>query len=309
MARRKKNAADYILPLNINGLQGRMLKAPAATKKQREILLVYGHHAMLERWWSLVENLTEYGNVTMPDLPGFGGMDSFNSIGVYPDLDAYADYLASFIKLRYRQKKVTIYAISFGFVVVTRMLQKYPELTKRVNMLVSVVGFMHHNDFVWSNRMKFFNKCTSRLFATRPISFLIRYLALNRPVIEFLTRVVPHSKHRFMEVTPEEFKATMNLEVELWQANDVRTHWLTTSQFFTLDNTTTHIDLPVIHVVSESDHYFNNLSVEQHMRQVFKDYKSFVAKSKAHTPQITANKKQAGVLLPLELRRMLNRKT
>ena len=69
-------AADYIQPLNMNGLTGRMLRAPATRKNaKREMLLLYGHHALLERWWGLVENLQEFGAVTMPDLPGFGGMD------------------------------------------------------------------------------------------------------------------------------------------------------------------------------------------------------------------------------------------
>src|SRR5581483_611837 len=113
------SAADYIVPLNINKLEGRMLYAPSTSSAQRNILLVYGHHAMLERWWSLVQNLTEYGNVTMPDLPGFGGMDSFYKIGRKPTIDDFADYLAAFIKLRFRRKRITIVAISFGFIVVT----------------------------------------------------------------------------------------------------------------------------------------------------------------------------------------------
>ena len=76
-------ATDYIEALDINGLRGRMLRAPATRKTaKREILLVYGHHALLERWWGLVENLQDFGTVTMPDLPGFGGMDSFAKIGI-----------------------------------------------------------------------------------------------------------------------------------------------------------------------------------------------------------------------------------
>jgi hypothetical protein len=97
----------------------------------------------------------------------------------------------------------------------------------------------------------------------------------------------------------------MDLEVKLWQGNDVRTHWLTTIQFFTLDNCGTRIDLPIIHVVSKEDHYFNNEIVKQHMLVVFKSYRRFVANSKAHTPSILADKKAMGVLLPTGLRRML----
>src|SRR5579884_3670087 len=143
------NPIDYIVPLEINKLEGRMLYIPGEKSSNREILLIYGHHGMLERWWSLVENLNEYGSVTMPDLPGFGGMDSFYKINRRPDIDAFADYLAAFIKLRFKRKRVAIVAISFGFVVVTRMLQRYPELTGKVDMLVSLVGFMHKDDFVY----------------------------------------------------------------------------------------------------------------------------------------------------------------
>src|SRR4051812_15783977 len=106
------NPADYIVPLNMNGLRGRMLKMPSANpNRQKEILLLYGHHAMLERWWGFVQNLNLYGNVTMPDIPGFGGMDSFHKAGRRPNVDAFADYLASFVKLRYKRKRITIVAI------------------------------------------------------------------------------------------------------------------------------------------------------------------------------------------------------
>jgi pimeloyl-ACP methyl ester carboxylesterase len=300
------NPADYIVPLNINGLDGRMLKAPSTSgAEQKEILLVYGHHAMLERWWTLVQNLQEYGNVTMPDLPGFGGMDSFSSINRYPDIDAFADYLAAFIKLRYRRKKFVVIGISFGFLVVTRMLQRYPELTKKVTLVVSIVGFMHKDDFVYPPRnRKIFARIT-RVFATRPVAIFIRYAGLNRFVLKTLYAKLPNSKRRMIEVSPEEFEATMNFEYQLWQANDVRTHWLTTSEFLKVDNCKKRIDLPIVHVASQQDHYFNNEIVKQHMLVVFKRYRQYTARSKAHTPSILADKKAAGVLLPLGLRRRL----
>jgi pimeloyl-ACP methyl ester carboxylesterase len=302
-----QNPADFIVPLNINGLDGRMLHVPASTKGSRDILLIYGHHAMLERWWGLVENLNEYGSVTMPDMPGFGGMDSFEKIGRHPDIDAFADYLAAFIKLRYRGKRVTIVGISFGFLVVTRMLQRYPELNKKVEMLISIVGFMHRDDFVYGRGRRNFYRRATRLFATRPAAFLIRYGALNRFVLKTLYAKLPNSKRRMIEVTPEEFNDTLEFEVKIWKANDVRTHWLTTSEFLNVDNCVKQVDLPVYHVVSEQDHYFNNNFVKQHMLVVFRDYHGYVARSKAHTPSILADKKAMRVLLPPGLRRALKK--
>ena len=70
-----RNPADYIVPLNINGLDGRLLHMPAPEGKSKnmEILFIYGHHSSIERWWGVVQVLNRYGAVTMPDLPGFGG--------------------------------------------------------------------------------------------------------------------------------------------------------------------------------------------------------------------------------------------
>lgn len=306
MARKlSENPADYIVPLNINGLDGRMLHVPAPRYKDREILLIYGHHAMLERWWTLVQNLNEYGAVTMPDLPGFGGMDSFARIGVKTNIDSYADYLAAFIKLRYRRKRVSIMAISYGFVIVTRMLQKYPELTGKVDLLVSQVGFMHKDDFLYPRPRRDFYRWATRVFATRPYAFFIRYALLNKYVLKTLYAKMPNSKRRMIEVTTEEFEATMDVEVKIWQANDVRTHWLTSSQFFTTDNCQKKIDLPVIHVISKEEQYFDNEIVKQHMLVVFKRYRRFTMNSKAHTPNILADKKATGVMLPPGLRRVL----
>ena len=304
-----RSPIDYIVPLDINGLEGRMLYAPSTHKtKKREILLVYGHHAMLERWWGLVENLTEYGNVTMPDLPGFGGMDSFSKLGRRPDIDSYADYLAAFVKMRYKRKRITIVGISFGFVIITRMLQKYPELTKKVDLLISIVGFMHKEDFVYSPRQRKLFVVVTRLFATRPVALFIRYACLNKYVLTSLYVRLPNSKRRMIEVTEEEFASTMDFEVKLWQANNVRTHWLTTCEFLQLDNCGKKIDLPIHHVISEQDHYFNNHVVEQHMQIVFNDYHQYIARSKAHTPSVLADKKAMRVLLPPELRRVLSKK-
>ncbi len=304
-----RSATDYIARLNINGLEGRQLHLPAPKnpKRQRNILLIYGHHAMLERWWGLVENLNDYGSVTMPDMPGFGGMDSFYKIKRKPTIDQYADYLAAYVKLRFKRKRITIVAISFGFVVVTRMLQKYPELAQKVDLIVSEVGFMHHDDFVYSARSKRLFRFLTRLFGTRIVSWIIRYTCLNKPVLKYLYTRMPNSKKRMIEITPEQFEESIDLEVKMWQANDVRTHWITNNEFLSLDNCQYKIDLPIHHVVSANDHYFDNETVKQHMLVVFNGYRQYTMNSKAHTPSVIADKKGTAVMLPTGLRRVLAR--
>lgn len=302
-------AADHIRPLNMNGLAGRMLQA-SSTKKtaKKELLVLYGHHALLERWWGLVQNLQDYGNVTMPDLPGFGGMDSFERIGQKPTIDAYADYLAAFVKLTYRRKRITIIGISFGFVVATRMLQKYPELARKVDLVVSMAGFMHKDDFVFTPLRRSVFRRASWLFARKPVAWLIRYGGLNKTMLSLLYANIGPGKRRYAEIEPMVFSATMEFEVRLWQSNDVRTHWMTTHEFLDLDNCTDKIDLPVWHVAASHDQYFKNEYVAQHMQVVFSNYHRSTMKSNAHMPSILGDKKEMSVMVPGPLKRALRKK-
>jgi pimeloyl-ACP methyl ester carboxylesterase len=210
--------------------------------------------------------------------------------------------------LRYKNKRITIFAISYGFVVITRMLQLYPELAKKVDLLVSVVGFMHKDDLTFKPTNQKFYMVVARFFATRPVAVFIRYGCLNKFVLRALYTKLPSSKRRMVEVTPEEFDRSMDFEVSLWQSNDVRTHWLTTSEFLALNNCRQHIALEVVHVSSQYDFYINNLVVEEHMRQVFSDYVQFASRSKAHVPSVIADKAAMSVLVPPGLKKLLREK-
>jgi pimeloyl-ACP methyl ester carboxylesterase len=185
MPKPHENMADYMLPLNINGLQGRMLRLPPPKGQRREIMYIYGHHASLERNFGVAEYLNRYGGVTVPDLPGFGGMDPFYKIGKKPTLDNMADYLAAFIKLRYKKKKFTLTGLSLGFVIITRMLQKYPELNKQVEYLVSFAGFAHKDDFKYKKSTYYLLKLSIKFFSLRLVAAFIKYVVFRGPFIRF----------------------------------------------------------------------------------------------------------------------------
>src|SRR5262245_17824060 len=92
--------AEFRVALNMNGLRGRMLRLPPPAKHpRREILLIYGSRSSLESVYGFAKALNECGGVTVPDLPGIGGMQNFYRLNERPSLDTMADYVASFIKL------------------------------------------------------------------------------------------------------------------------------------------------------------------------------------------------------------------
>lgn len=302
----QKHPANYITPLYINGLQGRMLHIPAPAGKKREILFVYGHHASLERFWGIMQDLNDYGAITMPDLPGFGGMDSFYKVGQEATLDNLADYLASFIKLRYRRKHVTIVGLSFGFVVATRMLQRYPDLVKKVDLLISAVGFTHRDDFNFtSNRYKFY-LYSAKLFKRRLPAILFRSIALNPTILRLAYGRTNNAKEKFTGLTRAEHRDIMNFEIHLWHCNDVRTYMATAVEFLTLDNCKKSIKLPIWHISVDADRYFDNHRVEQHMRVVFEDFHAAKSKMDTHGPSMILTKAAARPFTPTKIRQLLS---
>jgi pimeloyl-ACP methyl ester carboxylesterase len=303
------NSADYIKPLNMNGLRGRMLRMPAPKNgRKREILFIYGHHSSLERWWGVIQDLNQYGPVTVPDLPGFGGMDSFYKIGKEPTIDNLADYLASFIKLRYKKERVSIAGLSFGFVVVTRMLQRYPDLAKRVDMLVSVVGFAHRDDFVFSKPRYWAYRSATAVVGRRLPSILFKNIALNPLLLRLVYGHTHNAKQKFATDNSDERKKIMDFEVYLWHANDPRTWASTSNQFLRLDNCKLPVDLPVWHISVKADRYFDNALVEQHLKVIFSKLTVARARLDTHAPSIIADPTEAAPMFPAKVRKELIKK-
>ncbi len=310
MAKKKPlNPADFIVPLNINGLEGRMLHLPGPKNAKYEVLFVYGHHSSLERWWGIAKFINRYAAVTMPDLPGFGAMDSFYKINRPATIDNYADYLASFVKLRYKQKKPIVVGMSFGFIVVTRMLQRCPDLVKKIEMLVSFAGFAHKDDFTFTKSRWRFYYYMSKFFSYRLPALFFRYICLHPAILRLIYGRTHNAKEKFEGVVGEELEEITRFEIRLWHDNDVRSYMKTTTEFLNLDNCNRQIDMPVYHIAVAADRYFDNQRVEQHFRVIFKDFKLLkTLKISNHAPSVIADEKAAADFIPPKFRRILQGK-
>ena len=308
MVQRDAKPADFIQPLNMNGLSGRMLRLPAPKGKNAEILFVYGQHSSLERWWGLLKYANKYGAVTAPDLPGFGGMESFYKLGKSPTIDNFADYLAAFVKLRDKRKKVVILGMSLGFVIATRMLQRYPELTKNVTMLVSLAGMTMADDFRFPRPRYWFYRSIAVIFGWWLPSIFFRYVFLNSFVLRKTYAHTYQARGKFAAAkNAAEHDHFMDVEVDLWHRNDVRTHAVTLRELLTLNNCAIRVDIPVWHVNIAGDQYLNHHRVEQHLRVVFSEVQIALSKIKYHAPSVIADEKAAAPLIPPALRRAMSK--
>lgn len=302
-----KNPADYIEPLYINGLRGRMLHLPGPKNRNREILFVYGHHASLERYFGFAEALNAYGTVTIPDLPGFGGMQTFYKIGMKPTLDTLADYLATFIKLRYKRRRFTVVGMSFGFIVVTRMLQKYPDLVQKVDLVISIVGFCHKDDFHLKRRYFYLFRYGSVIFSRAIPAWVIQHFLLRPSLIRLAYHLVEDKNEKLKDANRDERERRIDFEIGLWRCNDIRTYMRTTTEMFTLDLCTKQVNLPVYHIAVDLDRYFDNNLVEQHMRVIYNDCTLIKSKMNGHSHTVIATAKEVAPFFPRKIRNILAR--
>lgn len=298
--------ADYIVPLHMNGLNGRMLYLPS--KQSRQILMVYGSHASLERMLGFAEALQAYGTVTIPDLPGFGGMDSFYKIGQKPSIDNLADYLAAYIKLRYKNRRITIMGVSLGFVIVTRMLQKHPAIAKKVDLLVSIAGFVHHNDFALTRSTKALFRYFPVPLSWRIPGWTTQTFVLRAPLIRAVYRLAGDKNTKLNGVPSDKRAELIDFEVGLWQINDIRTYMDTVISMMKLDLCDNRVALPVYHVAITGDHFFDNHCVEQHMRVIYSDFTSMPVHFDGHAPTVIADAKEARKFIPRKLITLLKQK-
>lgn len=303
-----KDAKEYIAPLSIDGLNGRILRMPSSKKsRQREIVFVYGTHSSLERGFGMAEDLSQYGNITTPDLPGFGGMDSFRSIGKKPELDNYADYLATFIKTHFGDKKITLVGFSLGWAIVTRTLQRYPKLCSQINLLVSYGGFSHREEYLFStSRMRTY-RILSKACSNVVFAFFFRHLLLNSFVLRKTYARTYHAKAKFENLTPKKKKEMIEFEIILWQINDVATWAKTLNIILNIDLTDKKIDIPVWQVLLGGDQYFDGDKVTKNLNKIFSQVHTVRANTNSHAPTVVANAKEAAGMWPDEIRKELER--
>lgn len=289
----------------MNGLRGRMLiKTSADHRNRQEILLLCGHHSSIERMSTFIEIFSDYGNVTVPDLPGFGGMQSFYKIGEKPTIENYADYLASFVKLMYKRKKFIVIGVSFSVPIYIRMLQKYPELQDKILYCVSLSGFVHHQDFKFNKFELFFIKIGTIILSRRFPSEIISKVFLKKSIMKSILKI-DYLNRKQGKSNKDDIEQRVDLDAKLWVINDFRTSIFTYKEMFKLDLCNTTVKNRIYHLTNEGDYFFNKNIVEQHLQIIFKDFKHLNTDNDMHIPFVGANIKIVRDYIPKELFKLL----
>lgn len=300
----------YIHDFEMSGLKGRYVKAPASNPaaKNVNILVIHGHHSSHERLQGVIELLTEYGNVCVPDMPGFGGMSSLFSVGEKPSVDRLADYMAAFVKLHYgKRKKFVVVGYSMGFLVATKLLQKYPQLHPQVLDIISVAGLVHYDDISFSKNRKLFYHISANIVGTPLAAYLTKAIFLRKWFLGTIYTRLHNAKDKFGNLDKQSVKKMVDFEVGLWRANDVRTWCYTTKEMLTADLLTGQKQLPfnLISVTVKNDRYFDTATTEQHLNIAYQKVVSITADLEQHGGSRIETAAEAAGFLPAKVRKHL----
>lgn len=303
---------NEISSLEVGGLHGRQLRISAKKDQDRDILLVYGVHSSMERMYTTAKFHSRYGRVWTPDLPGFGGMDSFYKIGRKADINDYADYLYTYMRTyKLDTKKLRIVSMSFGFLVTTRMLQKYPELTDNIEFVVSFVGFGRTSDFSVEAFDKSYNKIALKLADTRTGSALIRALLFNklslRAMFTVFRLINPNPKYRHN--TKEGRAKAQEMELELWSKNDARTkfHTYRVLADFDLTKGQKPIHLNLYDMITPADQYFDSKAVSKTLKKLYMQSSTYMANLKLHAPSVIGDEDDVANIYPDAIKKILDK--
>lgn len=285
-----------------------MLKMPAQTTSDKEILLLYGVHSSLERMYSNAQFHSRYGNVTMPDMPGFGGMDSFYKIDRVPDLDSYADYLYTFIRTyKLDKKKIRIVAMSFGFLAVTRLLQKHPELTDNVEFVVSFVGFGRATDFEYPTMNRVSTRRAIKFGSAKFGSKLVKILVFNKLSLRLMFAVFRLFNPKYKHENAAARNEATAMELDLWTKNDTRTRFYTYGLLADFDLTKNQKPIKLIehNLTTDKDQYFDAERVKKTLKKLYKTNYEYKANMPLHAPSIIGTEHEVAKIFPAPVKKIL----
>ncbi len=302
MARKNISPINFIQPFFINGLEGRFIYYPSKQNPKNNILIVYDIDSNIEKWWGLVIALSRFGNVTMMDLPGMGGMDSFYKIKQLPTVYNYGNYLAAFIKLRFRRKRLHLIGLGYGVAIITSMLNQNDNLVRKFISINSINGYIHHDDFILTRFNKIATTANYYLFALLPLSFLVKPFTLTNSYLreKYVSGISSKNVKEFGKQFLERF--IYDLENE----TDLRTRFFIYHDLLKLDLCNKQYNIPFKHInIGSNNLKLANKFVEQHFRIVYRNYTYLPSKLVRKIPLVLNDPSIALKMLPNKLRKDL----
>lgn len=282
--------------LSQGGMTGRLATYKARTNTKRVIYMISGMHTSHERMSPIAHYFSKYGTVIAPDLPGVGGMDSFFTVNQEFSLNSYADFLYDFFKQQKIKStnKPTIVGMSFGFLVLTRMLQRHPDTHDWFEQVVAIGGFGQQSDFNNKLAVKI-TPVISLPLSTRPGAWFLETFIFKKPVLKVLFKIaklIGNTKHN--SVSNEDRKALIDMETSLWVENDARTRFHIYRMFLNtnLVKGAQPIGNHLYNLFIPSDQWVKHDEVQKSMKRLYKKVTKLQLDSTLHAPSVISGEEE-----------------
>ena len=185
------------------------------------------------------------------------------------------------------------------------MLQRYPDIAARVDLLISVVGFTNKDELLFTKSRYAFYYGLASFFKYKLPSAFFHNVILHPAVLRTFYSRTHNAKHKFADLDAAGKAELTEFEIHLWRINEIRTYMTTTLTMMTLDNIQKKVNLPVWHIYVAADNYFNNDLIDTNMHKIFTDFTPVRAPIKHHMPNVTAGKDEAATLFPKKITQLL----
>ena len=298
--RLQKTPSKYIMPLNVNSLRGHFIFKKSSKTRSKNILFIPDVRSNIMLSYNIINTLSNYGSVTTFELPGIGGMESFYKINLKPSIDNYVDYLSSLIKLRYKNKKIILAGHGFGFIVITKMLQKYDNISEQTSLVIGIDGTARYDDYIIDKRTRIYLKILSTLsvFSRVLISIGFKNTILEKGY---------SSTFKKSDFTKELIATDQKYFNKLIGKNDLATHMNILGEMSNFDNCTQNrLNLPLFNIILK-DSLIDKKVNEQHLKIIYNRYYQSTPKLN-YFDLYKFDDKLLSSLLNSKLKRLLNRR-
>ena len=298
--------AEQIKTFRYGKLEGRIahFKYSGKSKSSETFVVISGHHTSHERMASFAQFLAGYGEVYAIDVPGFGGMGSFDRINKPIDLDSYAEYLYTILKTHKLNKNTSIFAVSLGGQIVTRMLQRYPESQSWLRRVVGFVTFAAGKDMHLSLPYKLAIQIPARIGSTKLGAKMIDVFVFNPVVLRGMLRIFSLFKKKMKASTAEFRKKSLQMEYFLWRVNDSRTQAKTTLMMLFGDlrrYSEELIDVEMHNILTKHDQYVDEKEVNKTFRDLYRSYTPHYLELDVHMPSMIADKSEVAAMFDRQM--------
>ena len=261
-------------------------------------MFVYGIHGSLERFYGVIHFLARFGRVIAPDLPGFGGMETLAKANRKQNLDNVADYLAEVLEREIPEGQITLVGLSYGFVVITRMLERQTVIANRSDMAISLMGLVDGQDLAMRGFKRFGAEVVTLLARTPVISVLYSAIVSSRWMLNLMYRP-NHPKMRALgRVKRAEF---IEFESYLWRCNDLATWGRSLHELFHLSARAAQLPVPLFNIATKHDHWLDIATTEAHLRMEYAFVTTYSSDISNHGGVAYEDEQEAYAMIPREM--------